>query len=268
MSDPVNYAALDTPGVLANLFHPQAFWTPPPLGTSDYLLPVGGGVLISSRFYPKDRQAPTIIFFHGNGEVACQYDDTAEYYMNAGANLFVMDYRGYGQSGGTPTFAAMMADALVVYGEACRVLDELGYSGSRLVMGRSLGSQSAIQIGAQPDTAACGVIIESGFAGAERLIARLGLGVGSQRLVAMTFRHAEKLRSVSLPLLVIHGEDDAIVPVDAAAELYDGVSSKEKAIVILPGAGHNDILWTGMEPYFASLRSFVEKRAVTPTAGR
>ena len=94
---------------------------------------------------------PTLLLFHGNGEVVADYDDQAALFAAAGANLAVMDYPGYGNERGTPTLRAIITDALAVYER----------SAAQFVMGRSLGSACAAELYAR--VAPRGFILESGF---------------------------------------------------------------------------------------------------------
>ena len=90
----INYTPLDLPQISAAMFYPQQVWSPKPHGATDHLIDVGQGTQISGRFYPRDHKSPSILFFHGNGEVACQYDSVAPFYNDAGVNIFVSDFRG------------------------------------------------------------------------------------------------------------------------------------------------------------------------------
>ena len=159
------------------MFYPQAVWTPPPAGAVDRLIPVADGVSISTRLYPRDKQSPTVLFFHGNGEVACSYDDIAPHYVAAGVNLFAVDFRGYGGSGGIPSFSTMMADALVIFERVASQMADDGYEGPLFVKGRSLGAYSAVEIAMTYPQRVRGLIIESGAANVARMASRWDLPV-------------------------------------------------------------------------------------------
>ncbi|MBF8299542.1 MAG: hypothetical protein HW397_591 [Dehalococcoidia bacterium] len=254
----IDYRPLDQAEAVRAIFYPQRQWTPAPSGTSDHRITVAEGIGVSGRFYPFYRQSPNILLFHGNGEVACHYDDLAMHYHEAGANLFVADYRGYGLSGGAPSFASMMADAHAVYRYFADLLRAEAFTSARFIKGRSLGSQSALVVAASFQDQLAGLIIESGFAGAERLFERLH----SEPPIAAreTMRlHREKLKTIGLPLLVIHGEEDDIVPVEHAADLYDAVGSADKDLLLVPHAGHNDLLYVDPHKYFMAMRAFVTR---------
>ncbi|MER3421020.1 MAG: alpha/beta hydrolase, partial [Chloroflexota bacterium] len=122
-----DFSLLDRPHILAFLFYPRPDWSPPPEGAEDLTIPVADGVSLSARLYTADRDWPVILFFHGNGEVVADYDAIAPLYHGSGLNLLVVDYRGYGRSGGRPTVAALHADAHRVKAAAFAHLDANGY---------------------------------------------------------------------------------------------------------------------------------------------
>ena len=137
-----DFALLDRPEVLRFVFYPRRDMFPRPMvenGTA-HMIPVDEGVSISCRFYLADEKAPNILYFHGNGEIASDYDHIAPVFTQIGVNLFVADYRGYGSSGGTPTFASMMKDPHPLLDGFKSILRQNRYSGGLFVMGRSLGS--------------------------------------------------------------------------------------------------------------------------------
>lgn len=257
MAAVIDYTAFDRPEITLLMFYPQRVWSAPPAGATDHLVPVAPGVSVSARFFAHRQDAPNILFFHGNGEVACQYDDIAPYYGQAGANLFVADFRGYGRSGGSPSFSTMIADATRIYEYFRDALAQAGFHGPRFVKGRSLGCHSAVEVAARYQDELAGLIMESGSAALRRLATRYDVGLELQAIEDILRLHEEKLRSIRLPLLVIHGELDDLVPLEHAIALHDTVASREKHLEIIPGAGHNDLLWVGLEQYFEAVRRFV-----------
>lgn len=93
MFTPPDYSLLDLTPAGRSMFYPRRDWWPPPVGATDHSIPVDEGVAVAVRFYRYSVIAPTILFFHGNGEVAPEYDETAQFYRQIGVNLIVADYR-------------------------------------------------------------------------------------------------------------------------------------------------------------------------------
>lgn len=257
MPKEIDYSLLDQPQLLQFIFYPREDWFPPPPGASDHLVPVDEGVSISCRFYPASPGSPCFLYFHGNGEVACDYDGIAPLYNLEGISLFVADYRGYGRSGGRPTFAAMSADAHPIFSYFVNTVRSLGHSGPLFLMGRSLGTHSAVELASHYSEQLSGLIVESGSANMARLLRFLSSPVDPDRLTKLEEAVAARVRSITLPLLIIHGEWDELIPPSHAYYLFENVSSEVKQLVIIPGAGHNDIMLVGMEQYLSAIREFV-----------
>lgn len=221
-------------------------------------IPVDEAVSVSYCFYFSDKKHHNILFFHGNGEVASDYESIGSIYNQIGVNLFVVDYRGYGRSGGKPTLTNMIKDAHPVFEGFKRVLKENGFSGNLFLMGRSLGSASAVELAPHYQSQLGGLIIESGFANIFNLFAYLGfplqaLGVAVPKIPSSL----GLIRKISLPTLVIHGEYDQIVPVEEGKALYETIAAKDKRLLIIPGVDHNTIFMGGTEKYLRALKDFI-----------
>ena len=261
-ADP-DYALLDRAGVGRFAFYPRPDPGPPPQGATDYLIEVDPGVAVAARFYHLGPQHPTLLYFHGNGEVVGEHDRFAPLYHEAGANLFVAEFRGYGKSGGTASMEHLVSDARGVAAYFHSTLDEQGFDARRFVMGRSMGASPALEIAARAAEGFLGVILESGAAGMRGMIERSGLATTDEgaRLLAA---HDAKIRSIRLPTMQLHGEQDDLVPLERAVELYDMLEGTARELVVIPGAGHNTILWVGQVRYFEAIRAFVAANSPGP----
>ena len=128
----------------------------------------------------------------------------------------------------------------------------------RYVMGRSLGSASALEIAANAPQGFDGLIIESGFAHTFPLIQRLsGQPVPGACEDAHGFGNLAKIARSTLPTLIIHGEQDWIIPVSDGHDLHRSCGAFDKTLLTVPNAGHNDLILTGQRPYFAAVDAFV-----------
>jgi pimeloyl-ACP methyl ester carboxylesterase len=223
------------------------------------MVPVEPDVSISCRFYPVSPGSPCILYFHGNGEVACEHDWIASLYNREGIGLFVADYRGYGLSDGRPTFSSMTADAHTIFNFFLEAVRSSGQSEPLFVMGRSLGTQSAVELVLRHPEHLRGLIVESGLANVARLASLFGLS--SERLRGLEEAISARVRSIALPALIIHGERDSLIPQSEAGALHEEIGSQEKRLVIIPGADHNDIMLVGMDQYFVAIRDFVTRNS-------
>jgi alpha-beta hydrolase superfamily lysophospholipase len=252
-------ALLDNFIVLSVLFHPrQAEPGPDRVGIDDGTIPVEGNIVLGYRLYIHQAGAPVIILFHGNGEIASDYDDIAAHYHRAGASLMVVDYRGYGWSTGWPLVSALLSDTDAVRDALPAILQRAGLSDSPLfVMGRSLGSACAIHMACNHSKLLKGIIIESGFAQVFPLLGELGIPVDSFGDIPDPIDNVGKIRATPLPLLVIHGERDSLIPISNGETLFDASPAPLKSMVRIAGAGHNDLLFHGMELYFTAIARFI-----------
>jgi alpha-beta hydrolase superfamily lysophospholipase len=254
------FSLFDRPEVLRFIFYPRRDFSPQPRvpNATAYFIPVAEGISISCRFYFNSEKAPDILFFHGNGEIASDYDDIAPFFTRIGVNFFVADYRGYGLSGGKPTFTDMVKDAHFIFDGFKQMLEQEGYSGRVFVMGRSLGSASAIELACSYQEQLGGLIVESGFADVIRLLAHIGVPVAALGLDQVKVSlNIERMPLISIPTLIIHGEYDSLIPVQEGERLYRGSGAEDKRLLIIPKADHNDILFLGMDDYLSTLREFV-----------
>jgi pimeloyl-ACP methyl ester carboxylesterase len=99
----------DSPEFNARLFFPRPDRGPPPPGARDLFVDVPGARLHLRWHTAATPARAVVLLFHGNGEVVADYDDLADHYAAAGAELVVVDFRGYGASTGVPTLRAAIA---------------------------------------------------------------------------------------------------------------------------------------------------------------
>ena len=251
---------LDRPEVLRALFHPRPEYALAGAvsGVQLVSVEVEPGISTGGRLYVAGADAPAILYWHGNGEIAADYDDIAPLYVGMGITLFVVDYRGYGSSEGSPTCHNLVLDARAAFDASGGIFEEYRLAPSRLyVMGRSLGSAAAMEVAARGDDRLSGLIIESGFADTLALLARLAVRVEGITQYSDCFDNADKISRVAVPTLIIHGQNDVLIPAANGEELFRCSGALDKRLLILPGAGHNDLMLVGGEEYFQAIRAFV-----------
>ena len=276
----VDYSVLDNAGASAASFYPRRGWTETPAGAVDYAVTVAEGVQLSARFFAVGRDNPTLLFFYGNGETAAVYDDIAPRYNELGINFFVADYRGYGASGGAPCFTALLGDARRVLAWLRATMAALRFGGPLFVMGRSMGRHAAFELAAGAASSSIGdagtaagaiaggiagatagaidggidgVIIESG----RPTLGRFTAGLPAPAAQRLEDAYQAKVRSIGLPALVLHGQWDETAPLAEAVGMFNGLRSERKHLEIIPGAGHNDLMYVGYRQYFGAIGRFV-----------
>ena len=198
-------------------------------------------------------------FFHGNGEVVSDYDAIAPLYHQKGLNLIVADYRGYGSSGGSPTLTDLIRDAHILLKGTQEELSRRGARQDLWVMGRSLGSISALELAYFYPDLLRGLIIESGFPSVVSIIEHLEIPAEGVDLKAIHQECLRRIEKISVPSLIIHGEMDTLVPLSEARTIYEHLGTKSKELLVIPSASHNDLLYVGPREYFDALGRFVER---------
>jgi pimeloyl-ACP methyl ester carboxylesterase len=251
---------LDDPAILKRVFFPQRSHPPALVDyASDGVIPVEKDVVLGYRLYVSHPSLPLIVYFHGNGEVAADYDMVAPYYHRlAGASLLVVDYRGYGWSTGQPAFGTLLSDTEAIFAALPEILRNVTEtSAPRYLMGRSLGSAPAIHLAAAHPDAFQGLILESGFADVPSLLRQLGLSPATIERVSDEVGNRRKLSGLTLPLLVLHGEQDMLLPIAHGEGLYQASAGVPKRMERIPGAGHNNIMMIGLDRYFGAIAAFI-----------
>jgi fermentation-respiration switch protein FrsA (DUF1100 family) len=262
----IDYSAFDHPEILRFLFHPRSeeSISPPGENAKDLDIPVEDGVVIGARLHHFDKAAPVILFFHGNGEIVSDYNDFGPVYSNMGINFLPVDYRGYGRSTGSPTVTGMMRDCHSIFDYFRKWLDTHAYTGPLIVMGRSLGSASALELAENYQDEIDGLIIDSGFAYFMPLLKLLGVNIHAMGIREKEgLRNIDKVRKFYKPVRFIHAEYDHIIPFSDAQALFDACPARDKKLLKIPGADHNTIFYHGLNEYMNTIKDLVQTLTVS-----
>lgn len=230
-------SVFDSEAFSANCFFPRADTSPPPASAEDLQVTVAGASLHLRWHRPLDG-APTVLLFHGNGEVVSDYDEAAANFAGQRLNLAICDFRGYGQSTGSPSLRAVIKDAPAV-------LETISSRSEQplIVMGRSLGSACALELFQNDHPRVAGVIVESGFVDLDGLVRRRGLTPPQPYTddELATFEPRSKVAKGRAPLLIIHGEEDRAIDANEAREAFRLATTSHKQLALIPKRGHNDV---------------------------
>ena len=174
---------------------------------------------MNAWYVPASPGRPTVLYFHGNGGSLSTMDRTLAEFKRADFGALLLDYRGYGLSGGKPSEPGLYRDGLAAY-DYCR---SLGIPVSRLIVhGQSLGGGVASYVASQRACAA--LVLESTFTSFPAVAAKVCGGGLPGRLAFLAvhtqFPSKVRLASVQAPVLVIHGEQDELIPCAMGRALY------------------------------------------------
>ena len=239
------------------LFHPRK--SHQEMDEKDIQINVNDSVKVGTRFHLISNSAPTLLFFHGNGEIGPEYDDIAQVYNQKNINFIIADFRGYGFSSGVPDVENTQSDAQIILDFVLKYLKEKNYSGPLILMGRSLGSVSVLELSKRYPHDFSGLIIESGFADEGPLFTLIGTtsdSVGFKKEDG--FLNGEKIKKYTGPLLIIHAKQDHIIPFSQGEILYDTCPSKNKKFLPISNANHNNILGVDPKRYFKEVVGFIK----------
>jgi uncharacterized protein len=175
-------------------------------------------------------QAPLLIYYGGNAEEVSWLLVQAPRF--SGYSLLLVNYRGYGGSGGRPGEAALYADSLRIYDYAS------GIATSIAVMGRSLGTAMAVHVAARRKVKA--VTLVSPYASMTEVASHHYPFLPVSLLLRHRFEAAKNARRIDAPLLVLVAEHDSVVPTSHSRRLFEAWRGPRKWRMI-QGAGHNDV---------------------------
>lgn len=242
------------------LYYPTSRWvmTPADLGleAEDVFLTPEPGVRLHSWFFPRPKPLATLLFCHGNtGNVSHRLENVARL-LQAGFQVLLFDYRGYGHSSGRPSELGLYQDAATAWAYLVEQTDTVG--APRVIFGRSLGGAVAIDLATRADADAqmlsVRLVVESTFTSVQAM-AHVLFPLPLPAL-PVKYDSLSKIKRLQMPLLVIHGEMDKLIPSVEGRALFEA-APEPKTWYPIAGAGHNDTYLVGGEAYSRRLVAFV-----------
>ena len=218
-----------------------------------------GGLKLHGWYVPGavERDNTTWIWFHGNGgNIGHRVDELAMLHHRLGVNLLIFDYQGYGRSQGEPTEQGTYRDARAALEY---VSNRPGVDPRKIVyFGRSLGAAVAVELATEKPPA--GLILVSPFSSVSDMARRAFPYLPVGWLLKDRYDSMSRIRRIQTPLLIIHGAQDEMVPVEQGRMLFEAANDP-KTFRLLPAAGHNDThvaggpgYWDALEEFSASLK--------------
>jgi hypothetical protein len=241
------YAAIGLAGYLGQrrlMYFPDTVRTEPSAaglaGVAERVLSTPDGERVIA-WYGKARPGqPTLLYFHGNGGSLSDRASRIARFMDEGWGVYMMTYRGYGGSTGSPSEAANVADAHLAY--RALVGDEGVTPASVIVYGESLGTGLAVRIGAE--LPAAGVILEAPYTSIVDVAARTYPFLPARLLLVDRYETTRYIAGLKAPLLILHGAHDRVVPVEMGREVAR-LAPEPKRLMVFPDGRHSDLYVNG-----------------------
>ncbi len=197
---------------------------------------------------------PTLLYFHGNGGSLAARSVRIERFMAEGWGVFMMTYRGYGGSTGSPTEAHNVADAKRAY-------DQLVQRGSDpqsiFIYGESLGTGVAVQVAMEKPAA--GLILDAPYTSTVDVAALRFPFLPVRPYVLDRYDNASRIGRLRMPLLVLHGALDGVIPVAMGREMAR-LAPEPKRYVEFPKGSHTD-LYIGENQALDQVRAWIRMLA-------
>ena len=211
------------------------------------------GLRLNAWFIPAEIPRGTLLFCHGNAGNLSHRVEIIEIFNKLNLNVFIFDYRGYGRSLGSPSEQGLYRDAQAAYQY---LLSRNDIDKDKIVIyGKSIGANVAINL-ASKVSAAC-LISESGFTSAYDMGKKLFPYLPIKWIITTKFDAIEKIKRINIPKLIIHSQNDEIVPFKLGEKLFEA-ALQPKEFYQMRGT-HNAAIFMAPEEYSLRLDSFLNK---------
>jgi hypothetical protein len=227
------------------------------LGFEDVYFMTTDGVRVNGWFAPYAGARTTLLWFHGNaGNISHRVDGMKLLHDRVKANVFIIDYRGYGRSEGKVSEKGTYEDgrSALRYLRTRKDLDVKKIA----IFGQSLGAAVATELAAGEDCLA--LVLEAPFVSIREMARAVFPFLPIGPLLRTRYDVAEKIKEVKAPVLVLQGDRDEVIPVEQGKKVFAAAPSP-KEFYAIPGAGHNDTFHVGGNAYFDVIKSFIDRTA-------
>jgi fermentation-respiration switch protein FrsA (DUF1100 family) len=216
------------------------------------------GVKLIAWYQPARGKKPTLLYFTGNSGSAANRARKIEAIAASGYGVFMLNYRRYGGSAGWPSEANNFADAAAAYD----YLEDIGITARNIVAyGESLGTGVATRLTMQRPVKA--LVLEAPFTSIVDVGHQVWWFLPLRLIMTDQYRTIDRIGSVQVPLMIVHGARDGLIPVTHARQIYRA-ANEPKSLAILRNAGHNDLFEQGAWPKVAEFLATFEEEEVRP----
>ena len=237
-------------------------YTPDDVGLAyeEAYFPTSDGHRLHGWYVPGESDT-TLLWFHGNGgNIGHRVEELALIHARLGTNVFIFDYRGYGNSEGSPSERGIYRDARAALAYL-QTRPEPAPEPAReqiVYFGRSLGAAVAIELaGEQPPA---GLVLVAPFASLGEMARIAYPFLPLKWLLGNRYNSEARISKLHQPVLILHGNQDEIVPLSQGEKLLKA-ANPPKSFQVLPGAGHNDTYSAAGDVYWHTLSEFLSSLA-------
>ena len=198
-----------------------------------------------------------VLWMHGNaGNIADRLDQAVEMKRALGVSSFMFDYRGYGKSEGRPSEKGLYQDAAAAF----LWLTETRDVDPRhiILYGHSLGSGASVDLALGEGVNAGGMVLESPFTSAADIARRMYFGLPVGLVMSVKLDNIGRIGKVKMPILVIHGISDTVIPFKMGKELF-AAAPEPKTFLPIAGGDHSDCYYVAPEEYWSSWKDLLDQ---------
>jgi fermentation-respiration switch protein FrsA (DUF1100 family) len=194
------------------------------------------GLALTAWFAPpKQPGGRIVIFYHGNAGNIADRAVKARYFIEKGFGVYFCEYRGYGGNAGAPSEEGFYSDAR----SALRWLEAAGYTPAQFVLyGESIGTGVAVQMALETQPRA--LILEAPFSSAVAVAEKRYFFLPVALMMKDKYDSISKISRVKSSLLIIHGDEDGVIPLPLAQDLFRA-ANHPKEFITINGGHHNDL---------------------------
>lgn len=239
----------------ANVWIPMKTLTGTPadagLPYEDVFLTSDDGVRIHAWWIPREDALASLLFCHGNAGNVSSRLESIRLFHSLGLNVFIFDYRGYGQSGGRPSEEGTYRDA----GAARSWVMGKTPDSPLVLFGRSLGAAVAAELAADGEGGDA-LIFESGFTSVGDIGSELFPFLPVRWIQTIQYDSLAKIPEVKMPVMVIHSPEDEIIPFHHGERIFEA-ANPPKEFLTIRGSHNGGYLESG-ELYTAGIAGFIQ----------
>lgn len=219
----------------------------------DVFFQANDGIKLNGWFLSAPNPRGTLLFCHGNAGNIGHRLEIIKIFLMLNLNVFIFDYRGYGRSQGTPSELGLYRDAQAAFDYLVnqKEIDE----DNIIIYGKSIGANVAVDLASKVKARA--LISESGFTSAVEMCKKLFPYLPVTWLISIEYDSLKKIKDITIPKLIIHSQDDEIIPFRQGEMLFQAAASPKEFYQMR--GGHNEAVFLNKEAYRTRIDHFLSK---------